>query len=560
MAKYKVGTKPKGTSKPKPPKSLAPNHLTMNLFAPGMSAIHRAGLGGLACTLRAIERQFESGLLSEEALPAPFVNDEPPWELDEQSITLQFGQPENASDYLQRLFAFAFLVRKDGLISLPGQYRNEPSAAVLADLQLGLVLTFLQHGKVRSLAKEPTTATYVTYGDGLPGIVVEYRKCSGFKHQKGWQELIDKHGCLATTSIRIDGPVSPGSVVRHVAFTGATAAEDPPSRMLPLYFALVGCMPLPVNRGVGVLLVPEVENLLEFQVDRPMMSPSSPKECSIANAADGALQAQVRLKSHAMSAGTKIPGCIAMTFTPTPWASQQKSRVATIHISSLDRPSSSLNRFERALNHLPTRVVGRTIKESTGRGKNKVVIERVESFRTDSVVRPLIAENLALGRPWYAGFIRLMTKINPATDKPFRKQLSFEQKGLNAMISDPTMWDEEGEKLIVQAVHKAMSMRYAQIADENQGNTKAMQNRMERFRDKLRLDLAGSKTAAHVRFALADLFSRGGNNSVLRTGWEKVLPVLRQDWQLARDLGLLALASYASKGDQDKTNSASTIT
>ena len=31
----------------KPP---SPDHLTMTLFAPGMSMLHRAGLGGLACT------------------------------------------------------------------------------------------------------------------------------------------------------------------------------------------------------------------------------------------------------------------------------------------------------------------------------------------------------------------------------------------------------------------------------------------------------------------------------------------------------------------------------
>ena len=536
MAK-KVAT-PKSTTKAAT-KPTAPDHLTMNLFAPGMSALHRAGLGGLACTLKRMEPQFE--------------DDPPPWDIDEHSVTLRFGKPAEAAAFLKRLFAFAFSLRKDGLIYLPGQFTSEPSAAILADLQLGMTLTFLQHGRVRQLAKEHTTATYDTAGDGLPGVIVEYRKCTYFKHQGGWEELVDKHGCLVTTPIRVDGPVSPGAVVRHVAYTGDTSAEDPPSRMLPLYFALVGCLPLPVNRGVAALLVPEVENLLDFQIDRPMMSPSSPKQCVIANAADGALQAQIRLKSHTTTSGTMIPGCSAMTLRPTPWASQQKSRVASIQVPRADR--ASLERFERALAHLPSRIVGRTVKESTGKGKSKVVTEHTESFRTDSVVRPLIAENLALGRPWYQGFSVLMTKINPANDKPYRDQLSFERKGLNAMTNDNTMWDEEGEKLIVQAVHKAMSMRYGQIAKENEGNPKAMSNRMERFRDKLRLDLAGSKTAAHVRFALTDLFSRGGNNSVLREGWQKVLPVLRQDWQLARDLGLLALASYSGKGTPGESDS-----
>ncbi len=34
--------------------------LTMGLFAPGMTILHRAGLGGLAATLRSIERNVKS--------------------------------------------------------------------------------------------------------------------------------------------------------------------------------------------------------------------------------------------------------------------------------------------------------------------------------------------------------------------------------------------------------------------------------------------------------------------------------------------------------------------
>ena len=102
----------------------APDHLTMRLFAPGMSLLHRAGLGGLACTLKAMETEFPSG--------------SPPWEIEPQSVTLRFGKPEKAGRYLKQLFEFAFDIRKDGLIRLPGQYAGEPSAAVLADLQAGL--------------------------------------------------------------------------------------------------------------------------------------------------------------------------------------------------------------------------------------------------------------------------------------------------------------------------------------------------------------------------------------------------------------------------------------
>ena len=480
-------------------KASAPDHLLMRLFAPGMSALHRAGLGGLACTLKALEREFRDERIPRSRLPAPFEVDSPPWTVDEQTVTLRFGKSEMASAYLKKLFAYAFQIRKDGLILLPGQFRGEPNAAVLADLQAGHTLTFLQHGKVRQLAKEATEATYDSDGSGIPAITIRYRRCSGFKHQNGWTGFVDKNGELVDGMLKIDGPISPGTVVRHVAFTGDTAAEDPPERMLPLYFALVGCLPLPVNRGVAALLIPDVENLLDFQYDRPAMTPTTARECQIANAADGALQAQLRLRNsatrqaHIASAARQglgsaaLPGCYAMTFTPTPWASQQKSRVATVSIPPGD--NKLLDRFDRAFSHLPPRIATRTVKESTGRGKSKVAVERKEAFRTDSIVRPLIAENLARGNRWYAGFIRLMTKRNPATNVPFRNQLAFEQKGLHDMITDAKMWDYEGEALVVRAIHEAIRQSLGRIREETDGKaakavSQATKNRWERFRER----------------------------------------------------------------------------
>ena len=394
--------------------------------------------------------------------------------------------------------------------------------------------------------------------------MVEYKKCSGFKHQKGWEGLVDKNGALVTGLITVDGPISPGSVVRHVAFTGDTGIEDPPERMLPLYFALVGCLALPVNRGVAALLVPDVTDLTEFVYDRPAMTPTTATECQIAGAADAAFCAQVRTRrsprrsasvesrAHLALAGSAIPACYAMTFTPTPWASQQKSRVATILVPPGEQ--RTLDLYERAAAHLPARIVTRTVRESTGRGRQRTVVERQESFRADSIVRPLVAENLALGRQWYAGFVKLMTKLNPATGNPYRNQLPFERGGLNAMISDPQMWDDEGEALVVKAVHEAIRNSLGRIKEETDGKgdkppSQATKNRWTRFQETLRIALAGAKTANDARHALCDLFSRAGRVTALIEGWQLVLPKLAdRRWQLTRDLALLALASYSGQG------------
>jgi CRISPR-associated protein Cas8a1/Csx13 len=58
-----------------------------------------------------------------------------------------------------------------------------------------------------------------------------------------------------------------------------------------------------------------------------------------------------------------------------------------------------------------------------------------------------------------------------------------------------------------------------------------------------------AKNAQTLRAELADFFSRGGINPVLQEEWKQVLGIMVQpDWQKARDLALLGLASYKGKG------------
>ena len=560
--------KSRGAAKNAKANSDGPSEITMKLFAPGMSVLHRVGLGGLACTLNVMEKRFRDDKLDAEELPGPVVDDHMPWAIEDDSVTLKFGEPSKAAAYLEKLFRFAFQITEDGLIFLPGQFTGgiRPSNAVLAEMQNGLTLTFLQHGKVRNLSKEPSRVNHDPDSESGDSLQVEYRSCSAFKHQEAWQGLLSNQGMFSDAPLKIEGPIFPGAVVRHVAFTSATAGEELPIRALPLYFAMVGCVALPVNRGVGVLVAPMMESLSEFIINRPLMSPTDFRGCKVASSADAALRAQsaVRLKGNPVRGASiqlaaakaiqekEIPGCLATTFCPTPWASQQKSRVSAIETPKAT--SSMLQRYERALKNLPPRIKSRIVKTSTGRGKARVTEERKEYFRTDSVVRPLIAENLARGQPWYAGFTTLYVKRNPETEKPYREQLQYENKGLSNMIADKDMWDEKGEKLVVEALHEAIRTSLGRIREETDGKrplSQATKNRWDRFRERLRLDLSGSKTEAQLRFCLTNLFSRAGKSPVLQSGWELVWKTIRKDWQLARDLGLLALASYAGRGETE---------
>jgi len=499
--------------------------------------MHRAGLGGLACTLKYIERAYKNGDLAEKTAPGgPWQEGNPPWEIKPLEITLRFGKPENAGDFLKRLFACAFCI-KERLIFLPAQHRVIPSVETLAELQNGLTLSFLQHGRVRQLAKKETPIFYEIDGQLLQ---ISVKQCSGYKHQAGWKEFCS-NGCLSDKPLEVVGPLNPGAVVRHVAFQAQTRIEEGPALVLPLYFALIGCVALPINKGVGALLVPEVIDLVTFSRIRPWMTPTGVRECRIAGGSDAALQAQVRLAASKIVQSQQFPGCHAVSFHSTPWASQQKSRVDCLYVPPCDGPR--LRQFEVALAELPPRIIPKKkgqMKQT--RKKNEAVekIDKSEFFWADSVVRPLVANNLAGSRRWYQGFADLIRRS--------AKKVAFEKGGINTMINK-IPWEDHGESVVVKAVHEAIRKRFGQIAEENKGKLGTMKNRWRNENDRWRLAFSGAKTAEQFRHSLCDLFGRAGNNSVLREKWQEVLPMLdARHWQLTRDLALLALASYKGKG------------
>lgn len=505
--------------------------LTIDLVGPGMTYLHRAGLGGLACTLRKLKDEADAGRLKPAELPGGPWDGDPPWQIEPRRVTLLFGEPTAAREYLRRLFAFAFRLTPEGLIDLPGQYPGHVPPEVRSELQSGMILTFLQHGKSRDLTKTPTLTTYDPEGEGRHQVEIEYKQCTWYKHQDGWEALTEENGTLAAGPFELDGAIQPGAVVRHNAFNSHTKAEDTPARMLAGYFALVGCLALPVNRGCAVLLVPELEDLEHFVAARPAMTPTKAEQCRITSAGDAALQAQARLHAQGLNCTNELPGCLALLFRPTKWATQQKFRVAGVHVPALE--DARLELFELALTRLSRRLV---VREGG-----------TEAYWIESIVRPLVADNLATGRIWYAGF-RDLCASRDDSGKSRWKKVCYESEGLNDMANDKTMLSDEGESVLVEAVHQAIRSNLGRIKAETKRNNQDPHKRWDRFKERLRLDLVGAKTLEQCRQVLCSLFGKAGWVPVLHEQWAAILPMLREDrWRAARDLALLGLASYRSK-------------
>jgi len=211
-----------------------------------------------------------------------------------------------------------------------------------------------------------------------------------------------------------------------------------------------------------------------------------------------------------------------------------------------------LEAFHRLMARCPPRIIAT---------KGKKVGEPGGYWGVPSSLRGFIADNLSQHRPFYAGFAITKTRDDPpkwmhrfhsADDDLGALRFPDDQKGLIAMTDTLS----EAERRLVTTIHTALRQRFGAIADENSGNSAAFKNRCQSERDKWRLAFAGARTHEQIRHALADLWSRAGTVRELQgDGWHTLQPLLRPEaWESARDLALIALASYQGKGPDDTTS------
>jgi CRISPR-associated protein Cas8a1/Csx13 len=187
--------------------------------------------------------------------------------------------------------------------------------------------------------------------------------------------------------------------------------------------------------------------------------------------------------------------------------------------------------------------------EKIGRGKKAK--KKTRYFFSHSIVKPLIADNLANRKPWFQDFASLFTRNDPANGKPLRSRLFFEKEGLFTMVNSD-VWENDGQKALVAGVHYALFCQFGKISSEFGNNKGGMQNKFQKEFEKWRLQFVSSKTADQFRFAICDLMSRARGNKEIQENWQSVLPLLSgEHWQHGRDLALLALASYKGKGDKE---------
>lgn len=508
-----------------------------HLSNPRYTLLHRAGLAGLWMTLFQFEQEN-------------FQPDNLHWRLYPQGLTLEWEGID--LDILDALFKQAFQIDDDGMIQLRGLDPQKLPIEERLICHEGMVNTFVQHTSAcKSPSKQPKQKSFFEEEDQPgTGITISYKDVGWYIHQDFAKSLCNKQGELIDDFINVAGWLNPGAAVRHVAFSQQTSFEELAVDALVLAFAPVACCyfrlrsHLRHERSQYALVIPEIENLENYaQYRRGSYRVLAFRDLYATGTADAGLRFLVASQTNTTLAEYRVQRCQVITLGTVTWSKQQKTRT-DLSIINPDPETQETYRLARQL--LPDR----ELDGEYGR------------FLISSLARELITENLAKSRPWYAG---ISSTIN---SNALFEQLSFERGGLNEMIRSVGQWSDR-EKRFVNACHEALSRIYGQVNKdvmEQVKKDKASPNFTKKLRQaafnrktiRIRAEINRCKNAATFQRFIVKFWSDAGQLPTLCQHWSELmeLAIGHKTWSLARDLALLALASYKGKGvsnDDDVT-------
>lgn len=502
-----------------------------DLHRPGMTALHRVGLAGLYMTLDAFDRDADA---KEELAEAGLG-----WTLEERRVTLDFDD-EQTDKALRKLMELAFQL-DGGFFRLPGLERGTPPTLEQKWLLYQALLgTFLQFGPHRPTGKKDALVIEIDEQQmRIPG----FAPIQKYRHQEAHKDFLGKKGALAE-QVELVGWLYPGGSQRHVQWKDSYL-EEPAELAFCLLFAPVGAIFFQVaSRHSGrkartALVLPTVSDLRSYSTLRRSLAAKGVLALTAASPTDAALQLAVMAQGQGLAEHLDGPIRV-MAFGIVTWNEKQKSRTASCAVTPAQLPGMANYQRASAIfkNHW------QIIKAKTDRKGN--VKEPEHAFVRPFTAREIIADNIANRRPWHARFAEYMT------GKETRISLQFERKELFQMTQEAD-YDHPNERIFIQACHEAWRRRLGQLGDRSRREHISFSRLAGGEYEKLRVALARCKNATTLRAALTDFWSRAGSLPSLQKGWGAILPLLEEnDWRKARDLALLALASYQPSNDDEQ--------
>jgi len=508
--------------------------LTINLFGPGMTALHKVGLAGLWMTLKALEKDQDASARLQKAGGS--------WDLTGTSVTLRWsGKPEA---FFQALLKESFKIDKKGLLWFPalGAPMDNPRHAVILNEAMHGV--YFQVPTTRGAEKHRTEVAVKR--DGISEIL-RFLPFKWIAHQKCADKMVSRD------NLKVVGWLYPGATRRHEIHK-ETALEETQTRFLCLLYLPIGAIYFRVKqkrvrpRGKDkkaaripdfAMVLPEVRDIGRYANLRHAFLPYGTDDLTVA----GSCEAGWRFLATAWAKGflqdTRSESCRVISYGPSP-GTRQKTRIELFTVCS----GAEVNLRTFAL----CRSFFKPCLVKTDGGVQFWDIPQLPD---------LVARNLSEGRRWWEGFSEFVA------DQERRKHVfNYEKEGIGKMVADKEAFPEGPERTFVMACHEAWRRRLGQLGERARREGASFHELVRREYERQRVSFARCKNAATLREAVTDLWSRaGGPLPSLQGRWGGLLGLLdEKNWRQSKDLALLALASYkpATKEEEEALGSSKT--
>ena len=481
---------------------------TLSIFEPNSLLPHRAGIAGLALALSALPLQ-----------DAPLT-----WKVTEDSVQLTWNG--TAKEAIQWVLKQTYQV-ENGYLRVPA-LKLDPQGAYT--FTAGVTSTFLQHSQQRKLDKSPTTLSF-QIDDGQPSLNISYRPLLNCYYTGDFKEAFSSKGKFKS-AIPLKGHHLPGLVE---CFANGAYKESPEGYMALLFLPLAcNYYQLPGYRSA--VAIPEVTNLVQWVKQRQRLAGKTAQNLTdkqrqliersyrnyrTTSAAESALAMLLKERFVEDSQDFRIKYCEVYQLGKQPWNGQQSYLKQAVH--RVHATEKVLDIYQSAYYLFPS-VVRKTNKDETWLAMSKVL--------------PWIAQNLVQNSAWYTGFFEFQ-KANEL----------YERKGLIKM----TQYLNDDEQTLFNAVQGAF--RLFLRGQNQQAQKQGRPLDYSQVTDKVVYRLQRPSTQQEFAAALVDFLSQYRSKTAKGSGPQLFHWLHRQtNWKQARDLSLLAIATYQGKGadGQDK--------
>ncbi|MEB3884069.1 type I-MYXAN CRISPR-associated Cas8a1/Cmx1 [Lyngbya sp. CCY1209] len=466
--------------------------LTLSIFDPNTLLPHRAGIAGLALALDA---------LSPDDAPLS-------WQVTEDEVRLSWEGSDR--DAVTWLLGSTYQL-ENGYLNVPALNLDSQGRYTFTQ---GVTSTLLQHSQQRSLDKTTRPLRFLVE-DGQPEITLEFRPVLDCYYTRDFKEAFTSKGKFKS-AISLKGHHLPGLVECFIS----GPYQESPSGFVALLFLPLACgyykLPGPGLRSA--LAIPEVTHLIEWVRRRRNLSGQPYEQFRATGAGEAGLRFLLEDKVGDNAQQMGVQYCEVYQLGKQVWDGNQPYLKQAVY--RIRAQPDILKLYQRARALFPPRV-------------QVTDTETQRTWLATSKVLPWLAENLISDRPWYCGFFEFQKSENI---------YKADREGLVTMTDSLT----ENEKVLFEAVQGA----FRTLLREEILRAKA-QGRLldyEQVTDKAIYRLQRPSTKQQFSAALVEFLSRFRSNAAKGQGLE-IARWIHSDgnWRQARDLALLAIATYKKK-------------